>query len=475
MFLEKPVSVNVKFGPIEDVYRDGLWIPNPAWVIPTMIAATKDGGEILRYPQSLLRQFINTLEGKVDMTIRFNSNVNWNLVDNSTYSVTNNPNKYDFELWASREIVRGLGFMSGLVFRKSSRNVPFFTPEIEIIQHDNEYMTGFKPLYAFDSLATQYSKPFSSIFSNVSRLSRKRNIDGLQYLQGIEADLNLLRQAIRDSSRILVKPTRMQISSQPLLILGKTESVDSLVNFDVIRKDQPKEFLLFEDLKQVGVSLQVEMRKARTDNVIGPKMLSVFQRMGYSLVGNVSTATFEMVLPENDLQQDLSDKDLVSMEYESISTENALEDEESLSKVPETQTSSHTTPTIFNKMAKINEEIEPEITQSSAETTQQHSSIESRTIQNSNRMKRPAMTTEIQLEPKHFSNDREIAIQQLLNLKNMPTTPTPTNTLTTMTSSPPATMQFESDALYERVGKRPRIPTFDEIAAQGILNLRNQE
>ena len=93
LFITIPINVLVIFTPLKDTCQFNnylnigscLYQPTLSQTIPTtlgitrliFLAARKDGGPLLVYPQAAVKQHVKTRANQFDIQIYFNSNLNW--------------------------------------------------------------------------------------------------------------------------------------------------------------------------------------------------------------------------------------------------------------------------------------------------------------------------------------------------------------------------------------------------------------
>ena len=327
--IEQTVIVNVEFAPLADICLHGAECSrNPAVVKPVMVAARKDGGPVFMYPKSVLKQNLG-LAG-VDMTILFNENLDWHFeVETNIGSYLDPINigtKYDFELWASKSLVKGLGFMSGLVTRLSSfktnganTTFKYFTPGIKTALNNTslENITSFQPLYALDSILRNFNIPISDIMDFVHQMPSMSDTSQEDYLKAFESNTGLIKKCILATSTLRnIKSTvpLLKFANDPsknrhrLEVQG--ENVGEHVEFYTVpyRHEVERNYLLSADANSPGKSLRNEMMVRRVQALFGEHVLFIFEQIGYSSVKSQQSPKFEPL--------ELIIDDLEATEYE---------------------------------------------------------------------------------------------------------------------------------------------------------------
>ena len=266
--------------------------PYPANVKPVMLVAQKGRGEVLRYPKALLKQFCN-VENSPDMTLVFNPNVNWQFGGGSSAKTSDSSPMYDFELWAARQMARGLGIYSGMVYRKSARDgISYLSPEITTVtdpKNPVHNITFFQNWNVFESFLMKRQKSVLEHLPTFSKVPKLSNVDAAQFLGRFEDDDELSKKLIQKSSALLNSFKNYDAQSQ---WQSNTDyrwklipyKINSVVDFQskVPAGRLPLEYLLSEAMAAPSKSLVNNMKELDVNEIFGANTLILFKFIGYN-------------------------------------------------------------------------------------------------------------------------------------------------------------------------------------------------
>ena len=121
-----------------------------------IIAATRDGGQLLMYPRAAIKQSMqlftsNSTYPQFDIELQFNSRRDWHFDDSAQSSEDFSGFQCNNNLiidWAMTSLVRGMGMTSSFTIRRNFEHVPYLAPKTFTTARN----TYFEPYTAFDSI-----------------------------------------------------------------------------------------------------------------------------------------------------------------------------------------------------------------------------------------------------------------------------------------------------------------------------------
>ena len=291
-----PIVVQVNFSHIANICTNVTNCRlNPAQVNPTLIPAKTSNTTVLRYPQSILKQHMNLTSYLPDLQITFNSLVNWYFPDSLEHISLDIGNRFDFELIASREIAKGLGFISGLFYRNSAKG-PYITPEIASTDSSRGIGTHFMPVTVFDSIVSQNRLTIAKSILGILQPMRM-NVPEKLYLRFLELNDYTFILGSKLFGTITSRNSVIKMPGSPFRLKAEVGNVNTRIEFLLLDEYWPKEFLMKANTPIPSNSLRNLMRFSRESNAFGPKTLQIFEMMGYDTISQKSKLEFEIVDP----------------------------------------------------------------------------------------------------------------------------------------------------------------------------------
>ena len=263
------ITVVVNFIPFK-----GPRLLNLAFSAPNMQAIQNQNGQPMLYPQALLKQGAKYNFPKADIEVILNENGAWYVGPEGQVIPSE---LYDLEFLVVHELVHGLGFLSCLSKLPTAAGVNFLVP----LSFHNKY---FAPPSVYDSLLYQGGQSVLRLISDISTFyNRVPSSNIINEFENTE---------LFDSAKRLYK----MLTSNQLVINLPDQSVLSILSPDPFIPSKSGSHLtpdyfntpeyLIAPRTFKGVSLNLTMAKNGISSVYGPKLVQVFELMGYSTKAN---------------------------------------------------------------------------------------------------------------------------------------------------------------------------------------------
>ena len=199
---------------------------------------------------------------------------------------------------AAREIVRGLGLMSGLYQRQTlNTGVNYVTPPIMIVQdpiHPKTNYTYFQPLTAFDNLLNAAGHPVLDLVNAINTKTMV-NVSQNEFLRNYEENTKELNHKSLLLSAFTSTDLEITISP-PLLATATAPSLNSPIDIELKMSSEPDEMLILgREGSAPGITLQSEMVKRSMHSILGPNILKFFEHLGYHTTLNRYDSKFHVI------------------------------------------------------------------------------------------------------------------------------------------------------------------------------------
>ena len=257
--------------------------------------ARKQGGQLLRYPQALVKQVSNNQFSGVDITIVANSEVEW-YFGNGPIEV----GLFDFEYFLVRELTHGLGFHSLFEPRvNSATNEGYIIPEPKF----SGVLTKFLPTIAFQSLLHTGNQSVLELSSRIQSYPPMA-VGLFKYIQMFEKSKGMFPLAVELYKMATNDELQVQLKNSSLKLYCPQEFSPGSIN----RLDPslfPTEEFMMTAMTPLGMTLKNEMEKRGMRQVYGPLTLQVLEELGYSTSKSPKIQKFELDGNLNAVTQDL--------------------------------------------------------------------------------------------------------------------------------------------------------------------------
>ena len=258
-------------------------------------------GQLFLYPQAVLKQGRYKSQPpfvEADVLLDFNAKSHWYFGDGNDLQLPNGTVDFCciFELilvTAVHELIHGLGFSSNLYDYQSlmNRPIPYLAPSLVETEGGKVY---FSPITAFDGLIfSSYSA--RQLGADLSTLPARKGTRA-EFLEKIESNptaiaaaQNLYRTAVSGSAML-------QLSGYTHLGLYTPREFSpgtSIVHVDKTLMNT-KEFLM-TPFNNNNETLKTIMVRNGHEYVIGPKLMSVMEQIGYATVNKPIVNEFTIV------------------------------------------------------------------------------------------------------------------------------------------------------------------------------------